>query len=163
MTASPGFSIRDGCIPDDEAVMIRFIDALQRFEYAMEPDRRIDPRAGADYLPHLLKRVKESDGRIFIAESEGQPVGWAVFHTLENMIYVIEAERRYGYIAELYIEEPFRGRGLGRDLIAACEGAGRALGLKLMMIGALAGNTRARKAYEGAGYAPYSLELRKYL
>lgn len=69
------FSIRDARLPDDEAAMVRFIDALQRFEHAFEYDRRIDPNAGAEYLPVLLKRARENDGRIFIAESVGRAIG----------------------------------------------------------------------------------------
>lgn len=162
MTAA-SFSIREACRPDDEPLMIRFIDALQRFEHAFEPNRRIDPRAGADYLPELLKRVDAMNGRIFIAETDGRPAGWSVFHTQDNMVFVVEEERRHGYIAELFVMEEMRGRGIGRALIAACGDAARALGLKLIMIGVLAGNTRAQSVYEAAGFAPYAMELRKYM
>jgi len=157
------FHIREARLPDDEAVMCGFIDGLQKFEHAFEPDRRIDARAGADYLPHLLTRVKKNDGKVFIAEEGGRPVGWAVFHTHDNMIYVVEGERHYGYIAELFVEEASRGHGIGRALIAACEEAARALKLKLIMIGVVADNSRARKTYEAAGFRNYAIELRKYL
>ena len=63
----------------------------------------------------------------------------------------------------MFVEEAFRGQGIGRALITACEDAARALGLKLIMLGVLAGNARARRIYEASGYAPYALDLRKYL
>lgn len=157
------FSIREARRPDDEPLMIRYINALQRFEHAFEPNRRIDAHSGADYLPELLKRVDAMNGRIFIAETDGRPVGWGVFHTQDNMLFVVEEERRHGYIAELFVIEEMRSRGIGRALIAACEDAARALSLRLVMIGVLVGNTRARKAYEAAGFKPYAVELRKYL
>jgi len=160
---SASFVLREAHLPGDEAAMVRFIDGSQAFEHAIEPDRRIDARAGADYLPHLLERVKNDDGRIFIAESGGRPIGWGVFHVQDAPVFVVEDERRYGYIADLFVEEAFRGQGIGRALITACEDAARALGLKLIMLGVLAGNARARRIYEASGYAPYALDLRKYL
>jgi GNAT superfamily N-acetyltransferase len=160
---SVAFVLREARLPGDEAAMIRFIDGSQAFEHALEPDRRIDPDAGRDYLPHLLKRVRDDDGRIFVAEAQGRAVGWGVFHTMENAAYIVPDERRYGYVAELFVEEAHRGRGVGRALIAACEDAARALGLKLVMIGVLAANSRARRIYEESGFAPYGIELRKYL
>jgi GNAT superfamily N-acetyltransferase len=156
-------TIREGRGPEEHALYAGFIDALQAYEHAMEPDRRIDPRAGADYLPVLLTRVKEHDGKIFVAEIDGRPVGWAVFHCDDGANYLVPEERRSGLVVELYLEEAARGRGLGQALIAACEEAARALGLKRLLIGVLSANMRARTAYERAGFAPYTQELRKYL
>ena len=56
-----------------------------------------------------------------------------------------------------------RAAGAGRALIATCEDVARKMKLKSLMIGVLAKNARARKTYEAAGFAPYALELRKYL
>ena len=159
----PPCVIRDGRLPQDEILFAGFIDALQAYERAFEPDRRVDPRAGADYLPVLFKRVAEHDGCIFVAELAGRPVGWAVFHCLEGPVYLEPAERRAGLVAELYLEEAARGRGLGKALLQACEAAARARGLKRLQIGVHSGNARARQAYTAAGFAPYMQELRKYL
>jgi GNAT superfamily N-acetyltransferase len=79
------------------------------------------------------------------------------------MLYVIEQQRTYGYIAELFVNEDARSLGVGRTLIAACEAESRRLGLGQIMIGVLAGNSRAARIYARAGYSPYSSELRKYL
>ena len=155
--------IREGRGPEEHALYAGFIDALQAYEHVMEPDRRIDPCAGADYLPVLLKRVKELDGTIFVAEIDDRPVGWAVFHCDEGPNYLMPEERRSGLVAELYLEEAARGRGLGQALIHTCEERARALGLKRLLIGVLSANTRACTAYERAGFRPYTQELRKYL
>lgn len=155
--------IREGRLPEEERIYAGFIDGLQAFEHALEPDRRVDLRAGVDYLAVLLKRVAEQDGKIFVAEIDGRPVGWSVFHVSEGPNYLVPEERRSGLVAELYLEDGARGRGLGRALIASCENAARALGLRRMTIGVLSANARARKAYEDAGFAPYTQELRKYL
>ena len=158
-----GFTIREARLPDDEPALLSFIAGLQHYEHAIEPDRRIDPAVGADYFAVLTKRVAENQGRIFVAEADGKAIGWAAFVVEQNAIYVVEDERTYGYIAELFVNEEARGRGVGQALIAACEAEGRAKGLKLMMIGVLAGNRRTASIYAQAGYSPYATELRKYL
>jgi GNAT superfamily N-acetyltransferase len=157
------FTIRDARWPEDEIAAISFINGLQKFEYRFEANRRIDPQVGADYFRELMKRVAENNGRVLIAEQEGGNVGWAVFLIEPEAIYVNESDRRTGYIAELFVEEDARGTGIGKALIAACEAHARASGLKVLMIGVLPANVRARSVYQTAGFAPYSEQLRKYL
>ena len=157
------FLIRDARWPEDEAAAVSFIDGLQKYEYQFEPNRRIDPQVGADYFRELMKRVAESNGRVFIAEQNRKAIGWAVFLIEQEAIYVIESERRPGYIAELFVDERARGTGVGKALVAACEVHARAIGLKVLMIGVLPQNVRARSVYRAAGFASYSEQLRKHL
>jgi len=157
------FAIREARLPEDRDVILSFIDGLQRYEHAIEPDRRVDETVAADYYAELVKRVAENEGRIFMAELDGAAVGWSVFHKSRNMIFVIEEERCFGYVAELFVNEAARGRGIGRALIEECEKTARTLGLKLMQIGVLAKNERTARVYAEAGYEPYSADLRKYL
>ncbi|MCX7281499.1 MAG: GNAT family N-acetyltransferase [Alphaproteobacteria bacterium] len=56
-----------------------------------------------------------------------------------------------------------RGKGLGRALMTACEGWSRDRSHKLLMVGVLAHNRRAIRSFEGAGFSPYTLLLRRYL
>ncbi|MBV9991700.1 MAG: GNAT family N-acetyltransferase [Alphaproteobacteria bacterium] len=155
--------IRDAVWPDDRAAALRFIDGLQRFEHALQPNRRIDDKVGAEYFDLLMKAVDEDGGIVRIAEHDGRAVGWAVAWPENDALYVREEERRYLYISELYVEEGLRGGGIGLALIAACEDWARGRGLKFSRIGVIAENERAWKVYERTGFAPYSLKLAKRL
>lgn len=155
--------IRDFDPARDAEAACGFIARSQAYEYDFEPDRRLDAAVGGEYLAVLTRRVAEQEGRIFIAEDGGTAIGWAVFTVEQQPNFVIEDERTYGYVAELFVEEHCRGRGIGRMLIAVCEDEARRRGLRVMMIGVLSQNARAAKIYQRAGYAPYSVELRKYL
>jgi GNAT superfamily N-acetyltransferase len=157
------FTIREARWPADEGAAVSFIEGLQKFERRFESNRRIDAQVGADYFRDLMKRVTDNDGRVFIAEQHGAAVGWAVFLIEQDAVYIVENERRTGYVAELFVQEHVRGTGIGKALIAACEAQARASGLKVLMIGVLPKNARARAVYLGAGFAPYSEQLRKYL
>jgi len=157
------YSVRDIRLPEDKSAILSFIQGMQHYEHAFEPDRRIDSAVAREYYTVLMDRVAQSMGRIFVAEENDQAIGWAAFVVEQNSVYVVEPQRTYGYIAELYVNERARSRGIGQALIAACETEARRLKLGLIMIGVLAGNRRTAEIYTRAGFSPYASELRKYL
>ncbi len=160
---SAPFTIRDARFPDDRATAVAFIDALQHFERTVEPNRRIDDKVGAEYFDELFKRIGENKGRVFIAEDGARILGWSVYVQDDLSLYVEPQERRVGYVAELFVIEAARGRGVGTALIQACEDEARAQGMPALMIGVLARNENAARRYLAAGFSPYALQLRKYL
>ena len=100
---------------------------------------------------------------MLIAEDGNQPAGWAFAYDETTEVFVVEAERSHGFLAELYVIPRARGKGLGRALIEGCEAWARSRGHKLLTVGVLAKNPSAIRAYEGAGYAPYWTTMRRYL
>ena len=156
-------TIRDFDPARDKKTAGAFILALQHYEHGFEPDRRLDPPVADEFLADILTRVAAQRGRIFMAEEDGVAIGWAVFIVERNQLYVVEAERIYGYIAELFVSESARGTGVGRALISACETEARRQGLRQIKIGVLTKSTRTAEIYAKAGYGPYSSELKKYL
>ena len=155
--------IRDFDAAADREAALAFIMGSQEFEHAFEPDRRLDPAVAREHFAALRERVDSHQGRMFVAEADGRVIGWAVFLVERKPVFVTEAERTHGYIAELFVAAGTRGAGTGRALIAACEDEARRLGLRQIMIGLLTENRRAAEIYARAGYGPYASELRKYL
>jgi GNAT superfamily N-acetyltransferase len=157
------FSIRDFDLTRDREAALSFIRGSQAYEYEVEPNRRLDDRVAGEYLPVLLKAVADRQGRIFLAETAGRAIGWGAILVEENPLFVIEAERRIGYISELFVEEAARGLGVGQALMAACEDEARRKGLGQVVVGVLTQSKRTARIYDRAGYRPYTSELRKYL
>ena len=91
---------------------------MQDYEAAFEPDRRRDTNFAIEHWRALQQRHAEKHGIMLIAENAAQPAGWAFAHDETNEVFVIEAERRHGFLAELYVAPEARGKGLGRALIA---------------------------------------------
>jgi GNAT superfamily N-acetyltransferase len=155
--------IRDARLPQDEPVILGFIDGLQDYEAGFEPDRRRDPNFAAEHWRELQHRCAEKHGTMLIAEDGGKPVGWAFAHDARAELYVVENDRNHGFLAELYVVPEARGKGLGRALIEACETWARERGHRLLTVGVLARNGRAIRSYEGAGYSAYGITMRRYL
>lgn len=155
--------IREANLPADEPAILSFIAGLQDYEAAFEPDRRRDPDFVVEHWRDLQHRCAEKHGIMLIAEEGGKAVGWAFAHDHHAELFVVEAERNHGYLAELYVAPGARGKGLGRALIEGCETWARGRGHKLLTVGVLAKNARATRSYEGAGYMPYGITMRRYL
>ncbi|MDE1986044.1 MAG: GNAT family N-acetyltransferase [Alphaproteobacteria bacterium] len=156
--------VREARLPADKPDILGFIVGLQQYEHALETNRRLDAQFAEEHYANLIPELLAHRGKIFIAEDpETRAVGWVAVCEKEGEIYIRAEDRRYGFIAELYVVEAARGAGVGRLLIAACEDWARQLGLTTVRIGVLAGNSRAIGAYERSGYGPYSLEVRKRL
>lgn len=156
-------SIREVRLPQDEPAILSFINGLQDYEAAFEPNRRLDPNFAVEHWRELQHRCAEKHGIMLIAEWEAKPVGWAFAHDQNAELFVVEPERRHGYLAELYLVPEARGKGLGRALIQACESWARGRGHKLLQVGVLAKNAGAIRSYESAGYAAYGITMRRYL
>ena len=157
-------TIRDARLPDDEPAIFSFLHGLQDHEAGFEPDRRRDPQWAVEHWREVRRRCAERHGIMLVAEDAGgQPVGWAFAHDEDNELFVVEAERRHGFLAELYVMPQARGQGHGKALIAACEAWAKRRGHKLLAVGVLARNGGAIRAYEGTGFSPYMLTLRRYL
>jgi GNAT superfamily N-acetyltransferase len=149
-------------LPDDEPAILSFIWGLQKFENAFEPNRRLDPGFADQHWADVRRQAAERGG-FFIAEADGRPVGWAFVVEETGDLFVKQSERRYGFVAELFVEASARGQGHGRALIAACEDWSRRRGMTVLIIGVLTGNDKAAAVYQRDGFAPYNLFMRKYL
>ncbi len=155
--------IRDARLPQDEPAILAFIAGLQDYEAALEPNRRRDPAFAADHWRDVQHRCAEKHGAMFVAETGRAPVGWAFAYEEHGELFVTEPERRHGFLAEIYVLPEARGRGHGSRLIRSCEDWSRGRGHACLTIGVLAKNARAIRAYEGAGFAPYTVIMRRYL
>ena len=155
--------IRAARLPEDKPALLSFIDGSQKFEHAIEPDRRIDDKVAEEFLFEIFGRLAAKGGVALVAEEAGQLLGWSVVYRDENELYVRPEERAFALISELFVVEPARGRGIGQSLIAACEQWARLHGLNVVMINVLAANGRAHSIYRESGFDPYYVGLRKYL
>jgi ribosomal protein S18 acetylase RimI-like enzyme len=96
----------------------------------------------------------------FLAEADGPPVGLALW----LRAWESATAERGGFLTDLYVAEGWRGRGLGRALMAAVAAAVAAEGGTFLQLTAKAGNARARGFYralcgpEAAGLVVFSAE-----
>jgi len=107
--------------------------------------RRLSAPTWQDLKARQVRReVARSPEHCFLARAAGQVVGCVTCR--------VDEELSRGYVLNLAVEGPFRGRGIGRKLLLAALDHFRGLGLKQAKIEALAANPVGRGLYESIGF-----------
>lgn len=95
----------------------------------------------------------------FLAEMEGRVVGFASLRLVPNLQWDVP----FADLTDLYVDEPFRRRGVARALIAHVEAVAQAAGAREVVIMTGLGNAGAQATYHAAGYSDWAVALRKHL
>ena len=147
-------SFRTASAGDQDAV-VDLILALNLHEADLTGDRRRDRAGAAGYYDELQQRLSRRNGRIVLAEGHGSIVAAMGFSVDEDAAYVTEDVRRHGTVTDLVVHREWRGKGVGRLLLAEAERLTREAGCRRLMIGVLVDNERAERLYRSAGFEPY--------
>jgi GNAT superfamily N-acetyltransferase len=117
--------------------------ALARELYSLDPDADPEPlRPGYESL------VNDADATPFLATADGEAAGLIVQRFRRRLNHATFE----GWISDLVVRERFRGRGIGRALLASTIAEWRLRGGHQMMLEVSYDRTTARALYESAGF-----------
>jgi len=94
-------------------------------------------------------------GAAWFLEADGKVAGYLVL----TIGYSLEFHGRYGLLDELFIEESFRGQGLGTQALAFAEEVCRLRGLRAVRLEVGRGNPRVQALYQRAGFHAHDRDL----
>jgi GNAT superfamily N-acetyltransferase len=103
--------------------------------------------------PEARWRQSLTDMRWFAVEQDGALVGCALLRIPEG-----RKLRHNGWINAMYVTSEAQGSGAAAALIGAIEADARTAGVSILKLYVRAGNDRARRFYERAGFAAYGCE-----
>lgn len=141
--------------PEDRDAVIDLIHALNLFEADLTGDRKRHRAAAVAYYGDLMSRLAQRNGRVVLAETDGLIVAAMGFSLDEDAAYITDDVRHHGTVTDLIVSEDWRGRGVGRILLAEAERLTRQAGHKRLTIGVLAANAAAERTYRTFGFEPY--------
>lgn len=148
----------------DRATVIAMGEALQDFECRLHPNRERGALVAERYFDDIEPAIRQSAGRILLAEVGGETVGFIACLLGEPNDLQIKPEwEPYGYICDLYVAEAHRRGGIARHLIEAAERHLALQGAKRVTVVALAANAPACATYRGLGYGDYEVIFEKVL
>lgn len=102
------------------------VEKLQDYIVSIDSfDRVIRAGGFSDYvLEKLLSKRQTGEGEIFLAIAGSKVVGVVAVEILARSAdYDLQVKKgRYGEIEKLYVEEEYRGKGIGRKLFELAEG-----------------------------------------
>ena len=135
---------------------------LQDVERGLEPALPAGVAVADAYLDFMFARCTEWDGAVFVAEEEGDVVGFICVWARVPPEDPSEL-RDCAHVSDLVVLPRFRRRGIGRALLARGEAYARERGAERLRIGVLARNEGARRLYLDSGFREVFVLLTKAL
>jgi ribosomal protein S18 acetylase RimI-like enzyme len=145
--------------PHEVPQVERLVQEMQDFERSIDPRLLAGQQMAAEYTRSLFERVATQCGVILVAAVESNVVGFAAVQGCVPPNDLDDCPDGFALVSDLSVTEPWRGKGVGRRLLAACEEHAKSCGAREIRIGVLVGNHAAQKLYESFGFSPY-LEIR---
>jgi ribosomal protein S18 acetylase RimI-like enzyme len=135
--------------------------ALPHLASELAGARGLDPAAAAD--------MAQESFRALFPEGKAAAADQYVFHVVAGgarvgaLHYGVRRDRAepYLYVWDIVIDDEHRGRGYGRETMAAVEAGARALGVRAIRLNVFGRNAVARALYEREGYEAESLVMVK--
>jgi len=153
-------NIRAALPADHDALTEQYL-GLNRYEEPIAGNRVTDYAGAVESLAAAQERLARTDGVALVAELDGRVVGHLFLEFREDPVFVRAELRPYAYVAELFVREEARGRGVGTALMRETERIAAGRGVGRLMVEVLAGNAMAEAFYARRGFKAHAIELGK--
>jgi GNAT superfamily N-acetyltransferase len=98
---------------------------------------------------------KEELGRLLVIDADGELIGYAVV----GFGFSLEFGGRDALLDEFYVQEEYRGHGIGGRVLAAVEELSRAKGIRALHLEADYVNARVHEFYKRQGFRDHERHL----
>lgn len=149
----------------DVASLFRMMEEFQDHLVGMDTFRmlRRGPNFGRSYTLRMLRRVRMHQGVVFVAESSGRVVGWVagirLRQTKADLLEYVPMRR--ARVIELFVDDAFRGQGIGTLLLSKIETYFRKRGCNRLELEVYAFNDVAHGFYQKMGYRNLAIDMQK--
>jgi GNAT superfamily N-acetyltransferase len=111
---------------------------------------------------HWRQNIAADCATTYVVEQSGELIAFATV-ALVDAAHPLLQSLRYAKVGTICVAEPFRGQGIGRQLMDQVEQWARARGAAEVRLDVWAFNDSARRFYDELGYEPRSQLLGKRL
>lgn len=133
----------------------------------LDPYQRLRtmPGVGEHALSKALKDVVKNEGLFYLAVDGEKVAGFVVVIvkrlTESDLLGMVPSDP--ARVTELYIDSPYRGKGIGSELMKKAEEYAKNKGCAVIKVEAFAPNDLARDFYKKLGYEPRDIDHMKQL
>jgi len=106
---------------------------------------------------HLLRQLKFNPDMVKVIELDGVVAGYVWFKLVNSTVGT------FGRIEHIFVDEKYRGHGLGKKLMLAAEEHFKGHGIKKMKLTVTSDNKAAVSLYHGIGYKTKRFVMEKDL
>lgn len=149
----------------DRLHIVRCMEELQ--DYLVNVDEmkftRRMPEYGEHFTKKLLQEVRDKNGRIYIAENEGEIVGFiaGIVYEWSSEVLLECIPLKSGRVLELFVDSKHRRQGIGKMLMRKMEECFRESGCDVLRVEVFEPNTEAYQFYQGLGYQDRIIDMIK--
>ena len=119
-------------------------------------------RDAHDYMQRMIDDSENMNGAMYIAEENGQVVGFiqgVIIDHQPGVFDAVHAPRKDGWIGLLYVKPEQRGSGIGRALLDEMKRYFQSKNCDTLRLKVLSGNQRAIAFYEKYGLTAREVEM----
>jgi ribosomal protein S18 acetylase RimI-like enzyme len=128
---------------------------LVRLHHRFDPDRF--PAVEEEYSNFLGAQLGQPEAVIYVAEQDGKVVGY-VYAAMEPRSWK-DLREGAGFIHDVLVDEPARGRGIAARLAEAASTWLEAQGAPRVVLGTAARNEPAQRLFERLGFRRTMIEM----
>lgn len=151
--------IRRATEQDAEAIG-RMWEKLALYHCELDPDLpRPAPQGGHLYAQRIIHRLNDTHTRTLVAEEDGQLVGYVLGVVVDFVPEMFE-QNSGGFLADIFVEDAYRQRGVGRQLVDALTEWFRAHGVHYFEWYVAANNPVGRAFWQSVGGRDLMVRMR---
>jgi GNAT superfamily N-acetyltransferase len=140
-------------IPEITGLWTEFMDFHQSMNTFFT--RRSD--GDVNFRDHVVDNLSNPDFCIIVADLNGTLTGYAIAYFQDYPPVFVD--KKCAYISDIVVDESYRGKGLGKELIDfLCDWA-RSRGIQRMELEVLQSNYNAHAFYDHLGFEPFMHKL----
>jgi len=151
----------------DELFIVKSTEELQDYLVIVDQMKftRIMPEYGESSAKKLLEDVSRNNGIVYVAEDQGQNVGFVagIIYEWSPEILLECIPLKSGRILELFVESKHRRQNIGTVLMERMEEYFRQNGCDVSRVEVFQPNTEAHNFYENLGYQDRMIDMIKKL
>lgn len=149
----------------DKNTIVLLLEELQDYLVEIDTMKRLRRLPGweKECTDDLLKKVKKERGIIFIAESEGIPLGFVagILNKQNKQELLGCVPTKSGRVVELIVSEKQRGKNVGKMLMNKIEEYFKLRNCDIIQIEVFGPNKRAHDFYKKLGYGDRDFDMIK--
>lgn len=118
-----------------------------------------DNNMGGSYKEFLNSHIESKDGAVFIAENNGEIVGYALIFIKDEI--PIYKNKKIGCASDLYVKKNFRNKGVSSKLRDKSIEWFKEKGIKFLSAPMYPDNKFVHSLFKKWGFFDYKIEMRK--
>ena len=136
---------------------------VQRVHAEGRPDIFKEASDGEDMVGHFADVLQKEQNHAFIAEVDGQAVGYAIALVFSTQEMVHSYSSDVVYLNEMSVNDEQRGRGIGKALMQAVFDLARVEGVRRLVLDVWHFNSDSREFYAHMGFEPITVKMEMML